>query len=387
MKSREANHPANISLSIISGNPISSFRTLRCCYCVFIVNEWNTWSSQIHKSVSCVFAALSCRVSWLPGEAVRRFRQHAFPWEILQLEAVHWWWVQDRTVNPFGQKHPYMLLRGNCSKAVFNVCDSWFHTSRVRNPVSCQFVEKPSKWPSCSTCSQNSVLRSLTPAGSAARPTWFWDFYIFGRASWHISCQKPPRGKGSFFGSLLDQHRARSAASAIVFNHSYWQEFRSAGLLSFSSPHFSPWCLQIMENIHLTENTRESDKSSKHVNTTFIFFERWKSWSWMSFITGVCFVQSITSWLAALLGPGAAIYKQQITCVSVIVVGRLSRLCWCQCYSDVRLWVLDLSTADFHSTWLLLSTSVVEIPEPAAGLGDSTGVCWSACVVYHSSLR
>lgn len=58
-------------------------------------------------------------------------------------------------------------------KAVFNVCDSWFHTSRVRNPGSCQFVEKPSKWPSCSTCSQNSVLRSLTPAGSAARPTWF----------------------------------------------------------------------------------------------------------------------------------------------------------------------------------------------------------------------
>lgn len=231
-------------------------------------------------------------------------------------------------------------------------------------------------------CCAHSLLLDLL----LVRPG-FEIFTFFGRASWHISCQKPPRGKGSFFGSLLDQHRARSAASAIVFNHSYWQEFRSAGLLSFSSPHFSPWCLQIMENIHLTENTRESDKSSKHVNTTFIFFERWKSWSWMSFITGVCFVQSITSWLAALLGPGAAIYKQQITCVSVIVVGRLSRLCWCQCYSDVRLWVLDLSTADFHSTWLLLSTSVVEIPEPAAGPGDSTGVCWSPCVVYHSSLR
>lgn len=143
-----------------------------------------------------MFAALSCRVSWLPGEAVCRFRQHAFPWEILQLEAVHWWWVQDRTVNPFGQKHPYILLRGNCSKAVFNVCDSWFHTSRVRNPVSCQFVEKPSKWPSCSTCSQNSVLRSLTPAGSAARPTWFWDFYIFwtGLLTHFMSETSPRKG-------------------------------------------------------------------------------------------------------------------------------------------------------------------------------------------------
>lgn len=384
MKSREANHPANISLSIISGNPISSFRTLRCCYCVFIVNEWNTWSWQIHKSVSCVFAALSCRVSWLPGEAVRRFRQHAFPWEILQLEAVHWWWVQDRTVNPFGQKHPYILLRGK--QFLMYVTVGFTHqesgilevASLLKSRQNGRVVRRAAR----TLCCAHSLLLDLL----LVRPV-FEIFTFFGRASWHISCQKPPRGKGSFFGSLLDQHRARSAASAIVFNHSYWQEFRSAGLLSFSSPHFSPWCLQIMENIHLTENTRESDKSSKHVNTTFIFFERWKSWSWTSFITGVCFVQSITSWLAALLGPGAAIYKQQITCVSVIVVGRLSRLCWCQCYSDVRLWVLDLSTADFHSTWLLLSTSVVEIPEPAAGLGDSTGVCWSACVVYHSSLR
>lgn len=212
-------------------------------------------------------------------------------------------------------------------------------------------------------CCAHSLLLDLL----LVRPG-FEIFTFFGRASWHISCQKPPRGKGSFFGSLLDQHRARSAASAIVFNHSYWQEFRSAGLLSFSSPHFSPWCLQIMENIHLTENTRESDKSSKHVNTTFIFFERWKSWSWMSFITGVCFVQSITSWLAALLGPGAAIYKQQITCVSVIVVGRLSRLCWCQCYSDVRLWVLRS-----EHRWLSLHMVVIVNKcsgDPRAGRGS-----------------
>lgn len=81
-------------------------------------------------------------------------------------------------------------------KAVFNVCDSWFHTSRVRNPGSCQFVEKPSKWPSCSTCSQNSVLRSLTPAGSAARPTWFWDFYIFwtGLLTHFMSETSPRKG-------------------------------------------------------------------------------------------------------------------------------------------------------------------------------------------------
>ena len=256
-----------------------------------------------HHKASPLFAGLPRRVSWLPGEAVRRFRQHAFPWEILQLEAVHWWWVQDRVAPTYcksiwKETSLYIVKRKVFRSSFLHVCDSWFHTSGVRNPASCQFVEKTSKWPSCSTCAQNSLLRSVTPAGSAARPTWLWDFYIFGRASWHISCQKPPPGEPDLLQVLL--------YSITVIG-------RSLGVQACChspSPHFSPWCLQIMENIHLTENTRESDKSSKHVNTTFIFFERWKSWGWMSFITGVCLVQSITSWLAALRGPEAAVYSR-----------------------------------------------------------------------------
>lgn len=114
------------------------------------------------------------------------------------------------------------------------------------------------------------------------------------------------------------------------------------------------------------KNTRKSAKSSKHVNATFIFFERWKSLSQISFITGVCSVKSITSWLAALLRHGALMLKQKITCVSVIVVGSECRLCWCQCYSDVILWVFRPERRWLSSTWLLLSTSWEEIPEPAA---------------------
>ena len=186
-----------------------------------------------HHKASPLFAGLPRRVSWLPGEAVRRFRQHAFPWEILQLEAVHWWWVQDRVAPTYcksiwKETSLYIVKRKVFRSSFLHVCDSWFHTSGVRNPASCQFVEKTSKWPSCSTCAQNSLLRSVTPAGSAARPTWLWDFYIF----W--------TGLLTHFMSETSPGGARSAASAIVFNHSYWQEFRSAGLLSFSLPSLLP---------------------------------------------------------------------------------------------------------------------------------------------------
>lgn len=124
-----------------------------------------------------------------------------------------------------------------------------------------------------------------------------------------------------------------------------------------------------MENIHLTENTK-SDKSSRHVNTAFIFFERWKSLSSISFITGVCFVESITFWLAVFPRPGAVMRKQQITCVSVTAAGSRRCVCWCQRYSDVRLGFRS-EHCWLSSTWLLLSTSREEFPELAAGPGTA----------------
>lgn len=60
----------------------------------------------------------------------------------------------------------------------------------------------------------------------------------------------------------------------LLYFHSYWQEFKCRPTYFVSSPpppKFSPWCLQIMENIHFTKNTRKSDTSLKHVNTAFYF--------------------------------------------------------------------------------------------------------------------
>lgn len=63
--------------------------------------------------------------------------------------------------------------------------------------------------------------------------------------------------------------------------------------------------------------------------------------------------------------------KQQITCVSVIVVGSLFQCQWRQ------VWGFRSELGWISSTWLLLSTK--SSGDPGAG---SAGVSWSVCVVY-----
>lgn len=131
---------------------------------------------------------------------------------------------------------------------------------------------------------------------------------------------------------------------------------------------------------------RTSDKSVKHVNTACIFPQRWKSLSYISFITGVCFVKSITSWLTALCGLGAVMWKQRTTCVWMSVQLLLAAGPVSDGVSVTVTSYRGIFRSErrcLSSAWLLLSTSGRGDPRAGRKSWDNTSVCCSLHILVR----